>query len=297
MQSNHFLMYVKTATACRTSCLPLLILLTLTAATLLAPTTASAMLNPKLGRFMQRDPLNQDQTGGGYQDGLSLYQYVKSSPIINHDSSGKQIPGEYPFPGRLPDFGGPNGPRLPKNGSYAYLLGQLKSLCNDKCLGECPESCTKEKCLQEAESIARAYSNTVASKRADDWLFDGWITDRRGGKLCYQWRSTIYRSLNIDSLNNGGYSCFKFAAAASASPYTTYHNWVNVTVSDEAKPNGGCTKRLDPWSGKGNPSIYDDSNHGYRCTAIGHPKGPPYWGWGGDYYENGRRYPSWTVPY
>ena len=32
------------------------------------------MLHVSLGRFVQRDPINQNQPGGGYQDGMSLYQ-------------------------------------------------------------------------------------------------------------------------------------------------------------------------------------------------------------------------------
>jgi len=37
--------------------------------------------NPRIGRWMQRDPL-------GYVDGLSLYAYVQSNPVIGNDPSG-----------------------------------------------------------------------------------------------------------------------------------------------------------------------------------------------------------------
>jgi RHS repeat-associated protein len=40
------------------------------------------MLNPTLGRFLQRDP-------AGYVDGLSLYEYVMSDPIGGFDPSGR----------------------------------------------------------------------------------------------------------------------------------------------------------------------------------------------------------------
>jgi RHS repeat-associated protein len=40
------------------------------------------MLNPTLGRFMQRDPL-------GYVDGMSVYQYVGSNPLSRRDSMGR----------------------------------------------------------------------------------------------------------------------------------------------------------------------------------------------------------------
>jgi RHS repeat-associated protein len=38
-------------------------------------------LHPNYGRFMQRDPL-------GYVDGMSVYEYVKSSPVVRLDSDG-----------------------------------------------------------------------------------------------------------------------------------------------------------------------------------------------------------------
>ncbi|MFA9478962.1 RHS repeat-associated core domain-containing protein [Phycisphaerales bacterium AB-hyl4] len=46
------------------------------------------MLHPRLGRFMQRDPLNQNMPGGGYHDGMSLYQYVGSNSLTAYDPEG-----------------------------------------------------------------------------------------------------------------------------------------------------------------------------------------------------------------
>ncbi|QQE14014.1 RHS repeat-associated core domain-containing protein [Planctomycetota bacterium] len=48
------------------------------------------MLNPAIGRFMQRDPL-------GYIDGISTYQYLKSSPVLSVDPYGLSQckPGDY----------------------------------------------------------------------------------------------------------------------------------------------------------------------------------------------------------
>jgi RHS repeat-associated protein len=40
------------------------------------------------GRWYQRDPLNQDIPGGGYHDGMGLYEYVGSRPVDDHDSTG-----------------------------------------------------------------------------------------------------------------------------------------------------------------------------------------------------------------
>ncbi|WP_432799443.1 RHS repeat-associated core domain-containing protein [Poriferisphaera sp. WC338] len=56
---------------------------------LLCSTDASAMYNPRFGSFMQRDPLNNTQAGGGYQDGINLYQYQKSQPLTLVDPSGE----------------------------------------------------------------------------------------------------------------------------------------------------------------------------------------------------------------
>jgi len=45
-------------------------------------------LHPGVGRFMQRDPLNQNMAGGGYQDGMSLYQPLERNPLIQQDPTG-----------------------------------------------------------------------------------------------------------------------------------------------------------------------------------------------------------------
>ena len=57
------------------------------------------MLHPALGRFVQRDPTNQDSPGGGYQDGISLYQYVMGNPLATTDPTGMISYGNYCGPG------------------------------------------------------------------------------------------------------------------------------------------------------------------------------------------------------
>jgi len=78
---------------------------------------AHAVYHPKLGRWMQQDPLGRDTTmqqrlgtsamptsafvprdslsptppGAGYHDGMNLYEYVGSNPIRNLDWSGEEI--------------------------------------------------------------------------------------------------------------------------------------------------------------------------------------------------------------
>jgi RHS repeat-associated protein len=44
---------------------------------------------PPLGRWLTRDPFNQNMPGGGYQDGMNLYQYVRSAPLMAIDPTGR----------------------------------------------------------------------------------------------------------------------------------------------------------------------------------------------------------------
>ncbi len=44
------------------------------------------MYHPRLGRWLQRDPL-------GYVDGMSWYEYVKSSPLRATDPTGQSLSG------------------------------------------------------------------------------------------------------------------------------------------------------------------------------------------------------------
>jgi len=41
-----------------------------------------------MGKWNVRDPKDQDIPGGGYHDGMSLYEYVRSRPTVLHDPSG-----------------------------------------------------------------------------------------------------------------------------------------------------------------------------------------------------------------
>ena len=65
----------------------LAVLVCIAAITIVA-TDASAYLHPRLGRFLQRDPL-------GYVDGMSLYEYVRSGPLGLRDPMGE---GDYVTP-------------------------------------------------------------------------------------------------------------------------------------------------------------------------------------------------------
>lgn len=51
---------------------------------LFAPCLSYAEYNPTTGRFLQRDPI-------GYSDGMNLYEYVNSSPIVYVDTHGEKI--------------------------------------------------------------------------------------------------------------------------------------------------------------------------------------------------------------
>jgi len=48
-------------------------------------------LNIATGRWQQRDPLDQNVPAGGYQDGMNLYEYVRSQPVTWTDPKGLAI--------------------------------------------------------------------------------------------------------------------------------------------------------------------------------------------------------------
>ena len=50
------------------------------------------VLHSDLVRFMQRDPYRNNMAGGGYQDGLNVYQYVRASPTKFTDPYGDRVP-------------------------------------------------------------------------------------------------------------------------------------------------------------------------------------------------------------
>jgi RHS repeat-associated protein len=47
--------------------------------------------HPLLGRWINRDPKDQDVVAGGYHDGMNLYQYVMSNPVSIVDPSGTVV--------------------------------------------------------------------------------------------------------------------------------------------------------------------------------------------------------------
>jgi len=74
--------------------------------------------DPDTGRFMQRDPLSMNHAGGAlnrftilkqYTDGMSLYEYVKSDPIVKLDPTGlicfgcSLPPGTFPPAEKVPN--------------------------------------------------------------------------------------------------------------------------------------------------------------------------------------------------
>ena len=62
---------------------PLTLTIVLLALMTLLP-DARAFHHPRLGRFMQRDPI-------GYRDGMSVYHYQRLQPITHADPSGKVV--------------------------------------------------------------------------------------------------------------------------------------------------------------------------------------------------------------
>ena len=64
------------------------------------------MLHPWLGRFVQRDPVKKYEPGGAYQDGLNLYQCLRSNPSAWLDpTGGRNIGRPAQLPGCIHDRG------------------------------------------------------------------------------------------------------------------------------------------------------------------------------------------------
>jgi RHS repeat-associated protein len=76
------------------------------------------------GRWYQRDPLNQDKPGGGYQNGMGLYEYVKGSPANYSDSLGLSCASEFADCTDLAD--------IIASEAYAAMAENL-SICKNRC--------------------------------------------------------------------------------------------------------------------------------------------------------------------
>ncbi|MBN1941685.1 MAG: hypothetical protein JW849_00155 [Phycisphaerae bacterium] len=105
-----------------------------------------AFHSPRLGRFLQRDPLD-------YVDGMGTYEYVRSNPIIGMDPTGTDLyiqghqPGTEPFGHQSVGVGDPKSP----GDSYSFGvvdyergssggLGLLFRLANGEVyLDRCPQ--------------------------------------------------------------------------------------------------------------------------------------------------------------
>ncbi len=95
-------------------------------------TTADAMYNPRLGRFLQRDPVGLSNSPAAaprliptkqYVDGLNVYSYAVSNPLHGMDPSGLQV------------YGGAAHPTA--------CCGDLYCPPPPDCLKECPKICSE----------------------------------------------------------------------------------------------------------------------------------------------------------
>jgi RHS repeat-associated protein len=152
------------------------------------------------GRWYQRDPLNQDKPGGGYHDGMGLYEYVKNNPIITGDPLGLFMPPwgmppghpgapppslvdprEYPVFHPIPSP--PIGPvtPLPNTSSQCddyecddtYAGANARCFC--KCAGNDPWSQYVRGCLRKLydAGISAGEAHSRCYKSADDQNFPG----------------------------------------------------------------------------------------------------------------------------
>ncbi len=70
---------------------------------------AFGMYDSNTGRFLQRDPLN-------YVDGMNVYEYVRSGPVVRSDPLGLWGGGAWPWPAPVP-------PKPPAN-TYFWLCNR-----------------------------------------------------------------------------------------------------------------------------------------------------------------------------
>jgi hypothetical protein len=117
---------------------------------------ASAMYHPTLGRWLQRDPI-------GYADGMSLYEYVRSSPCGWRDPSGESL---------MLDSRGPCAPWF----AHFAEIG-----CCD-CAREDVEPVIWRFAIASADMMERAHSGVISWAEAWELVGAGEVADAGGNR-------------------------------------------------------------------------------------------------------------------
>jgi RHS repeat-associated protein len=151
--------------------------------------------DPKHGRWLQRDPLGTNPSLAGgvlpiqqYLDGVNLYQYGKSNPVVMTDPMGgcsRSDPMNDPNkPPSLP--GGVGGGAM--NGAWELMAKKCDSCCSsgDVC-----------RCKIEAKYIARGFARFINNNHGKG-LYPR-SRDAVGGYLCWDWAKGFHQSLRNGS--------------------------------------------------------------------------------------------------
>jgi len=157
-------------------------------------------------------------------------------------------------------------------GQYEYAAGRLRGLCDEEYAEK--EDCEEELegCHDEAEDLAEAYVlmwYNMAYHRRSFGAVSPSLTgvfgvqtfmDLHAGWYCYHWREHTYQALK--PVAGGFFQILRvgYASESRSGRPEVEHNWVAVTLGEEAQLFGKNTLHFDAWLGEG-PNVYNDEQH------------------------------------
>lgn len=160
--------------------------------------------------------------------------------------------------------------------AFPHAYDVIRSICvNCKCL-----KCSKQQCLSEAATLARAFVRVFEVMQKARWRPGDWLTgDYNYGWLCYQWQTIIYNHMQPVVART---ACFDIERVGLIKGEYLRHNWVAISAIREvpaqkvgAAPAGCCTVYLDPWLG-GEMGVYLSNTqqhdlHNFVVVSVGAP--------------------------
>ncbi len=221
--------------------------------------TPNRVYSPKLGRWLQPDPLGitpNPHTGNvysplkQYSDGMNLYAYVGNEPVNNLDVWGLEFDLIPPSPGN------PDGSYVPSIPAPSQNIeNTLKSICDKY---EYCGKCRKTQCYNDAKQIAKSYYDKMSEwikKRDDDWrkgISDG------SGRFPFPGRYNSCDEYSGATIGFGlGTGCFSFKQAFDKKSFMGGHQYIGVFHA--CNDTNHSDANLDPW-------IFGDWYHAPRIV-------------------------------